>query len=112
MEYALELENVSKTYEKSGFCLDRVSFRLPTGTVMGFVGENGAGKTTTIGCILNTLFKDAGEVRLFGQQMGDEDVALREKIGVAFIRFGCNADFSCERPYGDEEGKFREMRET
>lgn len=84
MEYALELENVSKTYEKSGFCLDRVSFRLPTGTVMGFVGENGAGKTTTIGCILNTLFKDAGEVRLFGQKMGDEDVALREKIGVVY----------------------------
>lgn len=84
MEYALELEKVSKTYEKSGFCLDQISFRLPLGTVMGFVGENGAGKTTTIGCILNTLFKDSGNIRLFGQQMKDQDTALREKIGVVY----------------------------
>lgn len=44
MNYALELKEVSKTYENSDFVLDKVSFTLPTGAVMGFVGENGAGK--------------------------------------------------------------------
>mgnify|MGYP002603354360 CR=1 FL=1 len=50
MNYALKLDNVCKTYETSDFLLDNVSFEVPMGSVMGFVGENGAGKTTTIGC--------------------------------------------------------------
>ena len=55
MNYALKLQEVCKQYKGSDFALDNISFALPKGTVMGFVGENGAGKTTTIGCILNTL---------------------------------------------------------
>ena len=58
MDYALKLQQVTKTYKNSDFVLDHVSFSVPTGSIMGFVGENGAGKTTTIGCILNTLFRD------------------------------------------------------
>lgn len=84
MNDALLLENVSKRYKDSGFLLDRVSFSLPHGTIMGFVGENGAGKTTTVGCILNTLKKDTGTVRLFGQEMTDTDTAIREDIGVVY----------------------------
>ena len=54
----LEVRSLKKTFPKSGFSLDEVSFSLPYGSIMGFVGENGAGKTTTIGCILGTLKKD------------------------------------------------------
>ena len=82
MENILELQNLSKSYEKSDFTLDRISFSLPCGSILGFVGENGAGKTTTIGCILNTIRKDSGTVKLFGKEMGDEDTDIREKIGV------------------------------
>lgn len=84
MENILELRQVSKTYPKSGFALDRLSFSLPYGTVMGVVGENGAGKTTAIGCILNTMRKDGGTVKLFGREMGDSDTDIREKIGVVY----------------------------
>ena len=48
MENILELQQVSKTFSKSKFSLENVSFNLPYGAIMGFVGENGAGKTTTI----------------------------------------------------------------
>ena len=51
---------------------------------MGFVGENGAGKTTTIGCILNTLVKDGGMVKVFGKEMSDEAVDIRDDIGVVY----------------------------
>lgn len=81
MENILELENISKSFPKSNFLLDKLSFSLPYGTILGFVGENGAGKTTTIGCILNTVIKDSGTVRLFGQEMQDRDTTLREKSG-------------------------------
>jgi ABC-2 type transport system ATP-binding protein len=51
---------------------------------MGYVGENGAGKTTTIGCILNTIVKDSGTIEVFGKEMNDNEIALREKIGVVY----------------------------
>ena len=66
MENILELQQVSKTFPKSNFTLENVTFSLPYGAILGFVGENGAGKTTTIGCILNTITKDSGTVKLFG----------------------------------------------
>lgn len=84
MEHILELNQVSKSFPKSGFLLDNVSFSLPYGAIMGFVGENGAGKTTTIGCMLNTLLKDSGTIRLFGKEMSDKDTDIREKIGVVY----------------------------
>lgn len=84
MENILELQNLSKSYAKSDFTLDQISFSLPYGAILGFVGENGAGKTTTIGCILNTIRKDGGTVKLFGKEMGDEDTDIREKIGVVY----------------------------
>ncbi|MBD5517371.1 MAG: ABC transporter ATP-binding protein [Lachnospiraceae bacterium] len=84
MENILELQQVSKTFSKSNFTLDNVSFSLPYGAILGFVGENGAGKTTTIGCILNTIAKDGGIVKLFGREMLDADTDIREKIGVVY----------------------------
>ena len=43
---ALELSGVCKAY--GDFRLEQVSFTLPSGSIMGFIGENGAGKTTTL----------------------------------------------------------------
>lgn len=84
MNYALKLDNVCKTYEMSDFVLENVSFAVPMGSVMGFVGENGAGKTTTIGCILNTLSRNSGSIQLFGKEMQDKDTELRNEIGVVY----------------------------
>lgn len=84
MSNILELKNVSKEYKHSNFALDDISFALPYGAIMGYVGENGAGKTTTIGCILNTLTKDSGSIMLFGKEMSDKDTAIRENIGVVY----------------------------
>lgn len=84
MENILEVQQVSKTFLKSNFTLDKVTFSLPYGSILGFVGENGAGKTTTIGCILNTIEKESGTVKLFGKEMSDTNTKIREKIGVVY----------------------------
>ncbi|MCM1225032.1 MAG: ABC transporter ATP-binding protein [Lachnospiraceae bacterium] len=84
MDNILELQGISKAFPRSNFTLDKVSFSLPYGAIMGFVGENGSGKTTTIGCILNTVMKDSGTVKLFGREMRDTDTDMREKIGVVY----------------------------
>ena len=50
MQYAIEIKNLCKQYPK--FALQSVSFTLPMGYIMGFIGENGAGKTTVMKSML------------------------------------------------------------
>jgi ABC-2 type transport system ATP-binding protein len=78
----LEVRGLSKEYKSSGFRLDNISFDLPSGAIMGLIGENGSGKTTTIGCILGSLIKDSGMVNVFGKEMTDENADIRNDIGV------------------------------
>ncbi|MDD6269515.1 MAG: ABC transporter ATP-binding protein [Oscillospiraceae bacterium] len=77
--YALEVENVTKKYE--GFTLDKVSFSIEKGMVMGLVGENGAGKTTLIKLILNAMDRNEGNIRIFGMDNIKEEVEAKERIG-------------------------------
>jgi len=84
MSTILEVQGLRKQYKGSDFCLDDVSLSIPSGAIMGFVGENGAGKTTTIGCILNTLAKDGGMVKIFGKEMTDASTDIRDDIGVVY----------------------------
>ncbi len=81
---SIEVKNLSKTYKKSDFALKDVSFSLPSGSIMGFIGENGAGKTTTLKLILNLLHKQGGEIQILGQEMTDANTDLRQDIGVVF----------------------------
>ena len=60
----LEIRELSKDY--GDFVLDKVSFSLPRGVIMGLIGENGAGKTTTIKSILN-ITNAEGNVTIFGK---------------------------------------------
>ena len=46
MNNALTISGLTKTYK--GFVLDNVSFSVPSGSIVGLIGENGAGKSTTI----------------------------------------------------------------
>ena len=80
MENALEIKGLCKQY--TGFALDNVSFSLPRGAVMGFIGENGAGKTTTIKAVLNLIRRDAGEIRVLGLDNIRDERAVKERIGV------------------------------
>ena len=82
MDAILEVSGLSKKYKKSDFSLQNVSFSIPSGTIMGLVGENGSGKTTTIGCILNTLIRDSGTIKVFGREMSDASTDIRDDIGV------------------------------
>ena len=64
MNNVLEINNITKDYKK--FKIDNISFNLPKGYIMGFIGANGAGKTTTIKLILNMIKRDSGEIKVFG----------------------------------------------
>lgn len=57
----LKVENVSKIY-KAKTVVNDVSFTLPTGKMLGFLGQNGAGKTTTFRMILGLTAISSGKV--------------------------------------------------
>jgi ABC-2 type transport system ATP-binding protein len=63
------------------FELQDVSFSLPLGYVMGFIGANGAGKTTTIRCLLGMQQIQRGEIEVLGHLVPGP-VALRQNVGV------------------------------
>ena len=84
MNSALILKNVNKKYEKSNFAIKDISFLIPEGSIVGFIGENGAGKSTTMNCILNVIRRDSGTIEIFGREMTDEDIDIRENIGVVY----------------------------
>ena len=83
---ALELKNVSKSF--SGFCLDNVSLTLPSGCIMGLIGENGAGKSTTLKLILDMLHKDSGTITILGRDNGENIELIKEDIGVVMDEVG------------------------
>lgn len=81
-ENAIEIQGLTKKYD--GFTLDNVSFAVPRGTIMGFVGQNGAGKTTTIKAILNIIRTDGGSVRILGMDHIEKEYEIKEQIAAVF----------------------------
>lgn len=80
MSEALKLVNVSKHYKD--FSLRQVNLSLPSGCIMGFIGENGAGKTTTIKLILDLIRRDEGNIFVLGKDNLTGLKSIKEKLGV------------------------------
>lgn len=76
---ALEIKNVTKKYK--GFTLDNINFTLPSGCIMGLIGENGAGKSTLIKAILGMIKYD-GTISVLGAEGNAELLKAKKDIGV------------------------------
>ena len=77
---ALEVRGLGKTYP--AFTLKDVSFDVPQGAIVGFIGRNGAGKSTTLKSILGLVHPDGGTVSFFGQDVRQHEREFKEQIGV------------------------------
>ena len=82
----LEIKNLTKSYP--GFTLDNLNLTLPSGCIMGLIGENGAGKSTTIKLILDILKKDSGSITIFGKDNQDNIKLAKEDIGIVMDDVG------------------------
>lgn len=83
---ALEIRGLTKAYQ--GFRLGGLDLTLPSGCIMGLIGENGAGKSTTIKLILDMISKDGGSVKILGRDSADDTVLVREDVGVVMDEVG------------------------
>ncbi|NCC78075.1 MAG: ABC transporter ATP-binding protein [Clostridia bacterium] len=77
----IEMENLKKSYGKL-LALDNLNLAIEEGEVFGLLGPNGSGKTTAINCMLSLLHYDAGNIRIFGEEMTPESYDLKKDIGV------------------------------
>lgn len=93
-ENAIELNNVTKQYD--GFSLKKVSFDVPKGCIMGFIGQNGAGKTTTIRSLLRITEINDGEIKLLGMDHRKEEDEIKKHIGVVFDEMPFHDLFTAE----------------
>ncbi len=93
-EYAIEVNNLTKKYD--GFTLDNVSFKVPKGSIMGFIGQNGAGKSTTINAILNIVKRDEGEIKLFGLDNLKNETEVKENLAAVFDELPFNEDLNAK----------------
>ena len=76
----LEVRDLRKAYP--AFTLKDVSFDVPQGAIVGFIGRNGAGKSTTLKSVLGLVHPDGGTVRVFGMDYAANEAAIRRRLGV------------------------------
>ena len=74
----LKVEKLCKSYHN--FQLKDVSFEVPAGVIVGFVGQNGAGKTTTLKCIMQNVLPDSGTITAFGMNIAECATRCKQMI--------------------------------
>jgi ABC-2 type transport system ATP-binding protein len=91
-DFAIEANELTKTYPPDVRALDGLSLAVPAGTIFGLLGPNGAGKSTTVR-ILTTLSRpDGGAARVAGVDVLAEPVRVRHAIGVVAQRHGLDPE--------------------
>lgn len=76
----IELINVSKQYGSTQ-ALKNVSLTIRPGEIFGLIGHNGAGKSTTIKSLVSIIDPSEGEIRIDGEKLADNRLAIKKQIG-------------------------------
>ncbi|MFR2822430.1 MAG: ABC transporter ATP-binding protein [Thomasclavelia sp.] len=82
MENAIEIKNLSKSYED--FCLNNIILNIPKGSIVGLIGENGAGKSTLISSLLGIIKSSYEELKIFGMDFKTDEIQIKKDIAVIF----------------------------
>lgn len=81
MKNAIEIKGLVKNYDND-FKLGEINLDIPSGCIIGLIGENGAGKTTLIKSILNIINIDNGSIKIIGKDNQRKEKEIKEEIGV------------------------------
>lgn len=84
MEQLLTVNDLNKSYKKSGFQLSNISFSIDPQEVVGLIGKNGSGKSTLINTLVGNRFKDSGSIKFFDQDISQNNNHYKEYLGVVF----------------------------
>lgn len=83
MEHIIEIQNLSKSFGDVQ-AVQNLSFCVKKGELFAFLGVNGAGKSTTISILCGQMSRDAGSVRVCGQDVDHAMDRIKRQLGVVF----------------------------
>jgi lipopolysaccharide export system ATP-binding protein len=80
----LVIKNIAKKF-KQRQVVDKVSFHIESGKVVGLLGPNGAGKTTSFYMVVGILPPDKGQILLNDQDISLEPMYQRARVGLSYL---------------------------
>jgi ABC-2 type transport system ATP-binding protein len=83
MQAALRCRDLAKTYDGKVEAVRGIDLEIGVGECFGLLGPNGAGKTTTIEMLEGLLPATRGEIEILGKKWGEDDDAVRQRLGVS-----------------------------
>jgi len=93
-KYVLQIENLTVSFD--GFkAVDGLNFDLEPNALHCVIGPNGAGKTTTFRMCLGLTTPDSGSVTIFGEDMPQQALSIKSRLGVVSQFDSLDPDFSC-----------------
>lgn len=78
----ISVKNLTQRYGTGRVIYRDLSFEVPKGRILGLLGKNGTGKTTTINILMGYLKPQAGECRIFGENINSLSPATRSRIAL------------------------------
>ena len=95
MEYAIEIENLTKIFDKFT-AVNNVGFKVKKGDVFGFLGPNGSGKTTVIRMIMGLISPTSGTGKVLGYDITKDNEKIRSHIGYMSQKFSLYDDLTVD----------------
>lgn len=109
--YALEIEQLRKTYHGGFEALKGVSLQVEKGDFYALLGPNGAGKSTTIGIISSLVNKTSGNVKVFGFDIDSDLELAKQNLGLVPQEFNFNQFETVEQIVIQQAGYYGVNRE-
>lgn len=93
--YALDIQQLSKTYANGVQALKGIDLKIKTGDFFALLGANGAGKSTTIGLITTLVNKTAGSIKIHGYDLDKEPDKAKSCLGLVPQEVNLNIFENC-----------------
>lgn len=92
MDYVIDIKNLNYTYKD--FQLKNINLQIPTGVILGVVGENGAGKSTLIKSMLGIIPANYETMNILGKEFSLEETNIKQDMAVIFDKTYYNPMFT------------------
>ncbi|MEQ8155065.1 MAG: ABC transporter ATP-binding protein [Clostridiaceae bacterium] len=116
---AINIENLSKSYDGHTNALNNISLSIPRGEIFGFLGPNGSGKTTAVRVLNGILSVTSGRAEILGKPVKENNLDLHRLCGVMTESASCYENLTAEqnliffgRMHGMEEKLLKERADS
>ncbi|MCC5792402.1 MAG: ABC transporter ATP-binding protein [Legionellaceae bacterium] len=104
--YALEIQNLRKTYPNGIEALKGISLNVERGDFFALLGANGAGKSTTIGLITTLLHKTSGTIHIEGYCLDRQSQKAKACVGLVPQEVNLSIFDECEQVLLNQAGYY------